>query len=834
MVTRIQARQLLPFMQVTGGTAMTSKKTILYAAIATACLLPPGLYAQELEEEAEELAPVYASEIEIGVGYNSEDSYKFGKFNGLENEGAFFIGNVDVRKNRPAGDDSRDYWRLWGTNLGLDTRNAYGEYTREGMFSAYFDYDQRVNNLIDDGRTPFLGKGTSRLTLPDNWIPGNGVGSLPLLIPSLHNVTIEKERQKVGGGISWDLTDRWEVAGNYHHEEKDGVDEFGAVFGSSGGNPRSSIVPIPHEFNFDEFDIGVIYKGYKAQFTLTYNLSLFDNQNRSLIFDNPFANPQWDPASSSAPGALVQGQVGNVFPDNEAWSVNFSGGYNWTPRTRVTANITYGQMTQDETFLPYTIIPALQATITNPLPRPNLDGEIVNTYVNLNLTHRFNSKLDAKARFTYDDRDNNTPRDVYVRIAGDAQAQPTWDPANGDFSAGGNARYNRPYSFERMKFEVEGGYRLPYMSRLTAGYTYETKDRDLQEVETNDEHSFHFKLNTMPVQWMGGWAKYQYSTRDAGGNDIPGYYRDVLAALTAAGIAVDPRAVNLGDYFNNLPFLEGHAPELIAEEVDAFLAAPTSNGFYGFFENDPIMRKYYLADRDRNEFQLNLNVYATENLSFSFLGKYFDDDYDNSPTGLQTATRSSLTFDAVYAPSDRFSANAFVTVDNNNYEQRGFERAGSQNVTVPEADRLAMFGNNFWQMDTEDSIYTVGGGLEAQPIEDKLKLSLDFAYSKAHTDIDPFAEDFAASTRLPDIIPFPEVDTKTVTFRVKGDYKFKEGWGARLLYWYEKYDSTDFALDTIEVTTLAGGGTGGNVILLGNQPPNYTAHVVGFTIYHEF
>jgi MtrB/PioB family decaheme-associated outer membrane protein len=804
--------------------------------MAAVCLLTPAIYAQDLEEEAEELAPVYASEIEIGVGYVSEDSHRFGKFNGLEEQGAFFIGNLDIRKNRPAGDETRDYWELSGTNLGLDTRNAYAEYTREGSFSAYFDYDERVNNLIDDGVTPFRGKGSSRLTLPDNWIPGSGVGSLPLLIPSLHDITIEKDRQKVGGGISWDLTDRWGVTANYHHEEKDGVDEFGAVFGTSGGNPRASILPIPHQFDFDEFDIGVSYKGYKAQFTLTYNLSLFDNQIKSLIFDNPYNNSQWHPAARSLPGALVQGQIGNVFPDNEAWSVNFSGGYNLTRNTRVTANISYGEMTQDETFLPYTIIPALQATITNPLPRSNLDGEIVNTYVNLNLTHRFNSKLDAKARFTYDDRDNNTPRDVYIRIAGDAQAQPTWDPATGDFSAGGNARYNRPYSLERMKFEFEGGYRLPYMSRLTAGYTYEEKDRDLQEVDTTEEHSFHVKLNTMPAQWVSGWGKYTYRTREAAGdNGVPGYYRDVLAALAAAGIPVDPRAVNVDDYFNNLPFLEGHAPELVQHEVEDFLAAPGSGAFYGlFFENDPLMRKYYMADRDRNEIAVNVNFYLSEALSFGILGRYYDDDYDNSPTGLQENNRGSLSFDAVYAPSDKFSANLFFTVERNDYEQRGFERAGPQNVTVPEPDRIAMFGNNFYRYDVEDHIYTTGAGFEAELIEDKFNVSLDLIFSDARTEIVPSAEDFPASTRLPEQITFPDVDTTTFSIKWVGDYKYKEGWGARLYYWYEWYDSTDFALDRIETATLARGGTGGNVILLGNQAPDYTEHVVGFTIYHQF
>ena len=805
-----------------GETTMTSLKTALYAALAATCLFPLGLAAQDLEEEGEALAPVYASEIEIGVGVNTEQNHKFGKFNGLEDDGAFFIGNIDVRKNRPAGDNSKDYWEINGTNLGLDSRSVYGEYTRENLFSIYADFDQRVNNLVDDGQTPYSGAGTERLTLPANWVPASGVGGLTELLPSLQNLTIEKDRKKYGVGASWNLSDLWQLSGNFHHEDKDGTDEFGAIFGSSGGNPRGATVPIPHDFDFDEFDVGIAYKGARGHFTLTYNYSSFDNNSTSLVFDNAFANGQWNPASSSAVGALVQGQVGNIFPDNDAWNVNFSGGWNWSSRTRMTVNATYGEMTQDEPFLPYTIIPALQATVTMPLPRANLNGEIDTTFLNVNLSHRFTNGFDARARFTYDDRDNNSPKDVYARIAGDAQTQ-----------AQGTHRYPRPYSYESTKFEFDASYRLPRMSKLSAGYKYQDIDRDYQEVDNTEEHSFHVKLSTMPVDWMSAWAKYTYASRDGGGNDDPFDFASVLAAASAAGIALDPNATNIRQYFGNAPFLEGEAPDEVDMLIAAFLANPTL-GNLDFFENDPILRKSYMADRDRDAFTSNFTFYPNNEVQFSLYGRYSEDDYDNSPTGLQDVTRGSLTFDVVYAPSDRFSGHAFFTMEKNDYHQRGFESTGSQNKAVALADRLANYGNNFWQVYSEESVFTTGAGFEWEVIEDKFDLNMDLTYSDATTDIEPLAEDFAASTRLPAIIPFPDVETRIFRIQLMGDYKYKDGWGVRGYYWYERFHSTDFALDSIEVNTLAGGGTGGNVILLGNRSPQYNAHVIGFTLYHQF
>ncbi|TAJ94240.1 MAG: MtrB/PioB family decaheme-associated outer membrane protein [Gammaproteobacteria bacterium] len=830
----------LPIGQIEGGATMTSYKHILYAAIASASLSMPGAYAQDLlEEEVEELPPLYVSEVEIGVGYNSDDSYKFGKFNGLDEEGAFFIGNFDVRKNRTAGDSSADYWELAGQNLGLDGRSVFAQYSRAGVFSVYVDYDERMNNLIDDGLTPYSGAGTERLTLPSTWIPANSVDALTnngSLFPNLRSVTMEKDRQKVGGGITYDISDIWQAVGNYHHEDKDGTDDFGAIFGSSGGNPRGAVVPIPHEFTFDEFDVGVVYKGEKAQFTLTYNLSLFENQITSLVFDNAFANTQWPAAARSATGALIQGQIGNLFPDNEAWSVNFSGGYNFAPATRLTLNATYGEMTQDEAFLPYSIISALyNVPGLEALPRDNLDGEIANTYVNLNLTHRYNSEIDVKARFTYDDRDNSTPRDVYARIAGDSQLQST-----------GTHRYNRPYSLERMKFEAEGGYRLPRMSRLTAGYTYETKDRDYQEVETTEEHAFQVKLNSMPAEWIGGWARYRYSTLD-GDNDIPDFYQEVMDAALAAGLNVDPNVRDIGNYFGNRPFLEGEDPEEIETMVAAFLAAPTAAGFNAFFENDPLMRKYYMANRDQHQFNLNVNLYPTQEWTMTALGKYTHNDFEDSPLGMQNSTLESLTFDVVYAPSDRFSANAFFTVEKNDYYQRAWRHAGGQYLFLSEAARSAgkvspLTGANGYRYYTEDSIYTTGMNFAWEVIEDKFNLDLDMTYSDATTDIEPRAENYAASSGLGSVapIPFPDVETRIYRLMLTGDYKLKDNWGTRVYYWYERFNSTDFELDDVGVNALdligvvTGSTSGGSVILLGNQAPTYNNHVIGFTIYRKF
>jgi hypothetical protein len=154
-----------------------------------------------LEEEVEELPPLYTSKIEIGVRYSSEDSFKFGEFSGLEDEGAYAIGNIEIRKNSVIGDNDNRYWEMTGSNLGLDSRTVFAEYSQDGLFDVYFEYDQIPRNQLRDAQTPFNGAGSTDQTLPVGWVPASSTSGMTTLIPSLKNIDIETERQRYGGGF---------------------------------------------------------------------------------------------------------------------------------------------------------------------------------------------------------------------------------------------------------------------------------------------------------------------------------------------------------------------------------------------------------------------------------------------------------------------------------------------------------------------------------------------------------------------------------------------------------------------------------------------------------
>ena len=206
-----------------GGTTMSSFKTYLKVmSLAAGCLFVAGLYAAEedamaedegmMEEEVEELPPLYTSEVEIGVGGSTTSDFKFGEYNGLEDAGGFAIGNIMLRKNAVIGDADDSYWEFSGTNLGLDNRNifmeyshdgTYGDYSNNSDYSIFFEYDQIPHNQFEDGMTPFNGAGTTNQTLPAGWVGSGSTGGMTALLTSLKPVELETERQRFGGGFAF-------------------------------------------------------------------------------------------------------------------------------------------------------------------------------------------------------------------------------------------------------------------------------------------------------------------------------------------------------------------------------------------------------------------------------------------------------------------------------------------------------------------------------------------------------------------------------------------------------------------------------------------------------
>jgi len=743
---------------------MTGRKAFLLLATTAACFVPLAARAQEQPMDARGIVDrgyqnrpelSYSSEVEVGVGYNSEDSFKFGEYSGQTDKGAFAVGDVDVLQRAPFDGESTQYWEVTGTDLGLDSRSLHLGYGNQGTFDVFFDYNQIPHNQIDDGRTPYRGAGDSVLTLPSGFVKGNSTADMTTLQSDLRNVDIETERKDLGGGITWHLTPNWSVSGTYHHQFKDGTDTIAGIFATSGGNPRSAILPEPIDYETDTANINVSYTGMRSQLELAYEGSWFTNNNDSLTWDSAYANPQWSAlAPSFDPG---RGRLA-LPPDNQAHRISLSGGYSLTDTTRLTGVFSYARMTQDEDFLPYTINPDLSVPVA--LPRKSLDGEVNNILANVAVTARPMPKLELAARYRYNDRDNDTPRDVFLHTANDVGNQV--DPSDED------ARINLPYSWTQHLVNLDAGYRILPSTKVSVGYEFENKDRTFTVVETTRDHTFKGKVQSAPFDYLNGYFAYAHTLRDG------------------------------SDYAGNRPFLDSHAN--ISDPAE--------------FENHPFLRKFYLTDRNTDNFNAGISVMPSEQVTLGLSGGYTFNDYEDPVFGLDNSTMGHVTVDVSFSPREDVTAYAFFTHERSTYKQRGYS-------FNPGTGALPVDSSRLWSIDTDDQVETFGGRVEWAAIPDTLDLAGEYTYSTASTG-------FSFTSGSPPVLPVPDIGTRIHSLGVSADYHIDTNMSLKFAYRFEQFSSEDFSLDGTSPTTIS------QVLTLGESSPDYVAHVFAVSFKYRF
>lgn len=704
----------------------------------------------------------YTSEIEAGAGYVTTDSFKFGEYTGLEEQEPFAIGNVTVRRRDAFDSGSTQYYEGLGTNLGLESRSIHLGYGHQGTFDLFFDYDQTPHFQLDDARTPYDGSGSGTLTLPSGQNSGTTTSTITGLQQNLRDVEIETERKEFGGGFTWHISPQWSFKGEYQKELKDGTDTIAALFGETGGNPLAAIVAEPIDYEEDRANFSVEYGGERLQAALNYSGSWFSNDESSLTFDSPFTNAGWDDPNPD------RGRMA-LPPDNQAHRVSLSAGYNLGDATRLAGLVSYGRMTQDKDFLPYTINPDLN--VLTPLPRNSLDGEINNILVDVSARTRPLDKLDVGVRYQYDDRDNETPQSVYLIPRNDVGNQPLT-------LADAEARINLPYSTEKHEVNLDASYRVLPRTKVSVGYDFELKDRTFAVVETTRDHTFSTKVQSSPLDFLTGWVSYAHTVRDA------------------------------STYRGETPFLDSHTPEYLAT------VAPQNQ-----FENQPDVRKYYLTDRDSGRVAASLSIMPHEQVGIGLYGSYTDHNYYDGRFGLRDHTLSDVTLDVSYSPMSNLTAYAFFTHERQNMEQDGIQFVGfgaPLSVQFNDPERL-------WSMKIRDRVNTAGARVEWSAIADVLDVGAEYSFSKSISTFEP-----SGGNNTNTVVSLPDVTSRLHSLGLKADYHLQDNMSVRLAYWLQSFQSKDFALDGVGVSTV------NQVLALGEGSPDYVAHVFGVSFAYKF
>jgi len=308
-------------------------------------------------------------------------------------------------------------------------------------------------------------------------------------------------------------------------------------------------------------------------------------------------------------------------------------------------------------------------------------------------------------------------------------------------------RSNTPFSFTQDRFKLAADYRGPGSLKLSGGAEQDNRERSYQEVVNTRETTLWGKVGAQPREDLALSLKLAHSWRS---NSVYG-----------------------------------------------------TSVWFGYAEN-PLLRKFYLADRLRDSAEGRAEYTVNEKLSLSLSASYANDDYNHSAVGLTSARSVNLGADVSYAISEQTQVHAFAQGEWVRSKQSGSEA----------------FAGPDWTGQTKDSFGVLGVGVKYAAIANKLDVGGDLTISRSRSDV---AVDTSVATA-----PFPGVNTNLDGLKLYATYKLKDNLSITGSYWYEHYEAQDWHLDGVLPATVP------NLLAFGVQPPHYTVNVIRVALRYRF
>jgi len=650
--------------------------------------------------------------IDVGLGYVSNDSYKYGEYNGLSEKGGYFKGGIEALYR----DEEANYYNIQGTDLGLDSSYFSLEGGHQGSYKLKLVIDQITKYSLDTSRTPY--RGDTTLTLPTGWVNGPTTADFTTLAADLRDVNFSTERRNLVLAGEFNTSPYTSYGVEFRRQTKEGKLPTGYTFGFA----SAAILPQVIDYTTDEVELSVKYNRNNFSGKLAFVNSTFKNAIDYIRWQNAYDTP--DDVTDG-----FEGRAGTA-PDNSMQQLLFSGRYSFDT-VQLTGLLSVAQMTQDEAYepTPYTENSAL---VTPDLPRTSLDGKVQVVNANLGAHWQYSPQQQWHTIFEHYEQDNKTARATYTYVIADSAVT-------------GTPRANFPYSFRNQKLKIYTDYTTDSRMKLSGGGQLSRINRDYQSVERTEETTFWAKLSDRTENMLQYSIKAEHSDR-----------------------SIDNYTV-------------------VAEVIQP---------------DNPLMRKYNMADRNGQKLTFNLAYPATESLLLSFTGDVAQYDYDASQIGLTESDEQSLGLDMQYTVDEDLSFGAFI--QNTNIKSK---QAGSEALPFT-AD---------WTASNDDNVLTVGLSMNYQVIEDKFKLGLDYVHADA-----------SSSIEVSGGAPLPDLKTRRDTITLHGDYNVDENLTIKVSYQYEKYHEDNWYIDGVTPNTIPG------ALTLGETAPDYNIGAMWISLHYRF
>ncbi len=676
--------------------------------------------------------------------------------------------------------DRRNYLRLTGRHLGLDDQDAKLEWRRPGLLTARASFSQIPHNYAFGATSLYRGVGTGVLTIPDE-VQNNLQGSANENDAAIRArqaiedfgqpVDLRHRRDRTGLEVQLVPTEALMISFKLDDESRVGTRPWSGSFG------LRNVVEIPWPVDYDSRDarVGFEYFGETKGFLVRgeYTYQTFDNNISSVLFDNP-----WRAIDSAVGNALnanfrsgsSTGLI-DLYPDNEHEQVTLTGVKRNLPgNTTVMATVSRGSTEQDDELIPFSVNTALipgaagnpPFDTSDPANRPatNADAELENRLLHFRVTSKPTKRLDIKFQYRDYELDNNTAQ-IFIDgfVAEDAQYR------DGDTPT---ALTNLPIAHRDRETDLALGIRLPKRTKLTLGYERRETDRDFREVENAVEDTFKISFDGKPAPWVDLRASFLVSDRT-----IDEYIFDQFYTIQD---------------IQNIPQL-------------------------------PFLRMFDQAARDRDRLQLLATFFPHESVIISGSVIVGTDSYPDSSFGVLGDDHRLASLDLSWSAGERVAIYASYTHEENDVSLQGrewFRTAPSD----PFTNAPGLDDPSNWRAASHDEIDTIGFGLEAHLIPERLRFEVTWTFSETDGRIDyesPVGPNFID---LNDFVPasFEEVDdVRFYSLNPELTYTFGERLSLAFAYLRERYDIDDFNLEGFTLVPTTPDGDFNGAIFMGTQ-----------------
>ena len=672
------------------------------------------------------------------------------------------------------------YFEVGGGSVGRSDQFFYGEIGQRGLFSLRGRFDSVEHVGIDDARILFEGVGSQELTLPSPLVPGRNLQSdVSAALVGVGQTQLSQKREQSELQMRVALHPRLTLIGDYGFRKRQGERPFGGTLGmrfarTTGGSFAETIAP--EESDTHEFSAGLEYASPEMQANLRYRGSIYDNQNSSLTWENPFsASERGNPASPTAVAGPPRGRSA-LAPDNQLHQVSSDVGIKLPLRGRFTTHASWTRMTQNQRLLPATINPLL--TNFDTLSRSRGDARVDQLLVQSKLRFRPASAVSVDFGFRYSMRDNDTN---YLSL----------NPASGQFGyvvedESLTTRYGAAaFSAQRLRVSGAVDWRFAKRSKIGIRYRHNSTRRENRAREEVRDDNFRLHVSTAAIPHTQLRASYTFQKR-SGSN---------------YSAARDSR------------YYEATGP-----------GRPARTG--GPSRTLRSFRQFDLSSHDNHNVDLRANWLIGPSVDLALAAHLELRDYHTS-YGVTGTRIAEVNLDTSIQLSPRLTAHGFAS-----YEWRDRRMATingaiglGQSTDFTEGSRRYPLSNR-WTWDSNFSGMTLGVGLTATPVP-RVALRADYRFQRSNEDIDT-AFDRSGGALPPSTDPatarsrFPSLSQTDHLLDASASYAWTDTITTRAFYRYQYSTIRDFHQRGLQPVINQN-------LFLGHVDDDYSVHVVGAT-----